>query len=632
MKQKLLNSFKLRAGMLVALMCTAFTGAWADEDSVELTIGESGYATAYMPYPITFVGAIPQVLPTPVGAWTFDDPENPLAGTGTATLTPAIHGTNGTPNAGKGWLETKENLEAAGIEVLEGGALYVPKGSSLLMNTNNGAEGFDKYTVMFDICSDDMSGYTPLWQNSMADDKDGSLFIKNGQMGLGGSLGYNGNFSVGNWYRVVLVIDTPNKAALYVDGKRISACEHNDSYNKHWKLQGPGAVFFADEDGEEKAIKVTGLRFWDVPFDASQVAMLGTVAEEITPELITLPEATGAWTFEGGTPNGTGTATMTATGGVTANEDGSITIPKADWVEVTTNLSEETLDTYTIMMDVKVPDANVYTALLQPDVTNVKDARLFIHGGKVGVNSGNLFYNGKIEADTWYRLVFVVNNLYGEMYVDGVLVGKGTAQHEGWRLGTGFLLFEDEDGEDNDISTSEVRFWNKALSTAEVALLGTVGMSTPVMAYTGKIAGNYLSLKEVKGTIPAETAVVLKGTPGTYLYKVGGEADAIEVNDLKGTLEPIEAAGKYVLAKPESEEVGFYPATEGTIAANKAYLEVASGVKGFVFKFGDDATGIEETTLSNSPLKGENIYNLAGQRISRMQKGINIVNGKKILK
>ena len=113
---------------------------------------------------------------------------------------------------------------------------------------------------------------------------------------------------------------------------------------------------------------------------------------------------------------------------------------------------------------------------------------------------------------------------------------------------------------------------------------------------------------------------------------MGGEAAAVEVNDLKGTLEPIEAAGKYVLAKPEGEEVGFYPATEGTIAANKAYLEAASGVKGFVFKFGDDATGIEETTLSNSPLKGENIYNLAGQRISKMQKGINIVNGKKILK
>ena len=39
--------------------------------------------------------------------------------------------------------------------------------------------------------------------------------------------------------------------------------------------------------------------------------------------------------------------------------------------------------------------------------------------------------------------------------------------------------------------------------------------------------------------------------------------------------------------------------------------------------------GIE--TLSDSPLKGENIYNLAGQRMSKMQKGVNIVNGKKVL-
>ena len=44
----------------------------------------------------------------------------------------------------------------------------------------------------------------------------------------------------------------------------------------------------------------------------------------------------------------------------------------------------------------------------------------------------------------------------------------------------------------------------------------------------------------------------------------------------------------------------------------------------------EDVTGIQ--TLSNSPLKGEDIYNLAGQKLNTMQKGINIVNGKKILK
>ena len=44
----------------------------------------------------------------------------------------------------------------------------------------------------------------------------------------------------------------------------------------------------------------------------------------------------------------------------------------------------------------------------------------------------------------------------------------------------------------------------------------------------------------------------------------------------------------------------------------------------------ETATGIK--TLSNSPLKGENIYNVAGQRLNKMQRGINIKDGKKIIK
>ena len=62
-------------------------------------------------------------------------------------------------------------------------------------------------------------------------------------------------------------------------------------------------------------------------------------------------------------------------------------------------------------------------------------------------------------------------------------------------------------------------------------------------------------------------------------------------------------------------------------------MENGSGVKAFYFE-GDDATGIENV---NSALDANHnfdgaIYNLAGQRISKMQKGINIINGKKVLK
>ena len=76
-----------------------------------------------------------------------------------------------------------------------------------------------------------------------------------------------------------------------------------------------------------------------------------------------------------------------------------------------------------------------------------------------------------------------------------------------------------------------------------------------------------------------------------------------------------------------------------TIAANKAYLPVPTGivktlsgssVKSFTLVFEDETTGITETRKANRE-EVEAIFNLAGQRLNRTQKGINIVNGKKIL-
>lgn len=159
-----------------------------------------------------------------------------------------------------------------------------------------------------------------------------------------------------------------------------------------------------------------------------------------------------------------------------------------------------------------------------------------------------------------------------------------------------------------------------------------VAVPSGVKAYTGKINDETkrLTLTEVEGTIPAATPVVLKGEAGTYTFNFADDTAALEDNVLKGTYTETEAAGKYVLAQPEGEEIGFYLAKSGTIAAGKAYLEVpeADEVKGFTFFF-DDATGIAniETAAENGA-----IYNLAGQRVNKAQKGIYIINGKKILK
>ena len=59
-------------------------------------------------------------------------------------------------------------------------------------------------------------------------------------------------------------------------------------------------------------------------------------------------------------------------------------------------------------------------------------------------------------------------------------------------------------------------------------------------------------------------------------------------------------------------------------------MQFTTAVKAFYPFAGNDATGIEGIDANN----GENapIYNVAGQRLGKMQKGINIVGGKKVLK
>ena len=112
-----------------------------------------------------------------------------------------------------------------------------------------------------------------------------------------------------------------------------------------------------------------------------------------------------------------------------------------------------------------------------------------------------------------------------------------------------------------------------------------------VKAFTGVVNGEWLKLTELTGKIPAGTAVVLKGEEGTYCFTTTTGAEAASENDLRGSNVDVQAAGKYVLAQPEGEKVGFYLAEEGIIKAGKAYLEVASGVKA-IFLDEDDVTSI----------------------------------------
>ena len=147
---------------------------------------------------------------------------------------------------------------------------------------------------------------------------------------------------------------------------------------------------------------------------------------------------------------------------------------------------------------------------------------------------------------------------------------------------------------------------------------------------TGKLV--YTKLNDV---VPANTAVVLTGEAADYTFTVANDAAAVTDNVLFGYAVETAAddnTGIYALAN-KTDGVAFYPFEGTTYKAGKAYLNVsalkAAGIR--MFNIFDEGT---ETAIES--VEGENgkaeIYDLAGRRVQGAQKGIFIVNGKKVIK
>ena len=144
-------------------------------------------------------------------------------------------------------------------------------------------------------------------------------------------------------------------------------------------------------------------------------------------------------------------------------------------------------------------------------------------------------------------------------------------------------------------------------------------------AYKGSVSGSYVSLAEVND-VPAGSAVVLKGNLFAVVAKTA-ESD-MSGNDLVPST-GITADGTHYILAEKNGKAGFYKAAAGTtIPAGKAYITSGAGVKAFYFD-SDDATNIKD--LKDVKDSDNLIFNLSGQRLQKMQKGINIVNGKKVL-
>lgn len=138
--------------------------------------------------------------------------------------------------------------------------------------------------------------------------------------------------------------------------------------------------------------------------------------------------------------------------------------------------------------------------------------------------------------------------------------------------------------------------------------------------------------------IPTGNGVIIKAEKGSSVHMSiktstteGLDGNVLVPGDGTTTV----AGGNFMLAYNSTDEIAkFYAigASGFVVPANKAYLPaMGGGVKALVLSFDDDPDSIN-TIQMNDEESGNAIYNLAGQRLNKMQKGINIVNGKKVLK
>ena len=161
-----------------------------------------------------------------------------------------------------------------------------------------------------------------------------------------------------------------------------------------------------------------------------------------------------------------------------------------------------------------------------------------------------------------------------------------------------------------------------------------VKMPAGVTAHTVTINGNWATLSEDLGVVPANTGVVLAGAEGDYELVIVESSETVSGNVLAGTYKTGYIQGPaYVLSKPAGKEVGFYKAKlkdDGTfkMLGHKSYLP-ESAAQGSAF-YGlriDGTTGVSEVEA----VAGEEmIFDLTGRRIYKVTApGIYIVNGVK---
>ena len=172
-----------------------------------------------------------------------------------------------------------------------------------------------------------------------------------------------------------------------------------------------------------------------------------------------------------------------------------------------------------------------------------------------------------------------------------------------------------------------------------------------IHAYTATMNGKIIEFTRIR-KVPANTGLLIRNPNGAKAVSVGvpvmDPADVennyyLENNALVAVKDdiadgdlPDEENGysNFILNKVKGV-VGFYRPEGFGVDAGRAYLQVltssVSGVQSFTNLFDGETTAIDSITTTDEQTQDNVFYDLSGRRVSNPQRGLYIVNGKKVL-
>ena len=158
-------------------------------------------------------------------------------------------------------------------------------------------------------------------------------------------------------------------------------------------------------------------------------------------------------------------------------------------------------------------------------------------------------------------------------------------------------------------------------------------------AYIAKENGSKIVLEQVE-KVPAGEGMLLRATNGGTNFNVPLATSTDDTTGnifVRGTGAAVASQGdasyNYILNKVDGV-VGFYRAAGHTVATNRAYLATTIANARIALDFNEEATAISDFFGRKDKVEKTNaklIFNVNGQRVVAPQKGLYIINGKKVV-